>query len=127
MSGWSDPQWYRLWGEWGRRSVRDRHHRGLPALLQPVALTVHLQDVNVVCQPVEQRSGQSLRSEHIGPLVERQFNSRGHALFHCDPAPAGRWGRPERRRCWTGKLALQQIRIGTKPSVRISPLRRCSH
>ena len=58
--------------DWGRRSVRGRHHRGLPVLSQPVALAVHPEDVDVVCQPVEQRIGESHRSEHLGPLVERQ-------------------------------------------------------
>ena len=32
----------------------------------------------MVCQPVQQRTGQPLRSEHIGPLVERQVGGHKH-------------------------------------------------
>ena len=42
------------------------------ALFQPVAVAVHLQDMDVVGHPVEQCAGQLLRSEHAGPLVEWQ-------------------------------------------------------
>jgi len=42
------------------------------ALLKPIAVAVHLQDMNVVGQPVEQGAGQPLGGEHAGPLVERQ-------------------------------------------------------
>ena len=62
----------------GRGSVRGQHVGGLSALLQTVALTVHRQDVHVVCQPVQQSPSQSLRSEHIGPLVERQVGGHKH-------------------------------------------------
>ena len=44
----------------------------LPAALEAVALAVHLQDVDVVCETVQQRAGEALRSEHLGPLVEGQ-------------------------------------------------------
>jgi len=44
---------------------------------EPLLVAVHLQDVDVVGQPVEQRAGQPLGGEHAGPLVERQIvNSR---------------------------------------------------
>ena len=33
---------------------------------------VHLQDMDVVGEPVQQRAGEAFRSEHLGPLVERQ-------------------------------------------------------
>ena len=43
--------------------------------LQPIALAVHLQDVHVVRQTVEQRPGQALRAEHARPLVKPDLNS----------------------------------------------------
>ena len=49
---------------------------GLPALSEPVALAVHLQDVNVVSKAVQQRSVQPRRAEHFGPFVEGQVG--GH-------------------------------------------------
>ena len=44
----------------------------MPALLEAVALAVHLQDVNSVSEAVQQGAGQSLRAEDLGPLVEGQ-------------------------------------------------------
>ena len=50
----------------------------------------------MVRQPVQQRAGQSLRSEHIGPLVERQVggdadsNGAGRARKAVTP----RWRKP---------------------------------
>ena len=44
----------------------------LPAVLRPVALAIHLQDVDVMGEPVQQRPGEALRSEDLGPFVERQ-------------------------------------------------------
>ena len=41
------------------------------ALVETVAVAVHLQDMNVVCEPVQQRPGQALGTEHLGPLIER--------------------------------------------------------
>ena len=38
--------------------------------LRRVALTVHLQNVDVVGEPVQQRSGEAFRSEALGPPVE---------------------------------------------------------
>src|SRR5258705_5283559 len=43
------------------------------ALFEPIAVAVHFEDVDVVGQPVEQRTGQPLGPEHAGPLVERQI------------------------------------------------------
>ncbi len=43
---------------------------GLPAVLEAVAVPVHLQDVDMVGEAVEQGSGEPLRAEHLGPLVE---------------------------------------------------------
>ena len=42
----------------------------LPAALEAVAVAVHLQDVDVVGEPVQQGSGEPLGSEDVGPLVE---------------------------------------------------------
>src|SRR6266852_9701316 len=42
----------------------------LLALFEAIAVAVHFEDVDVVCQPVEQRAGQPLGPEHAGPFVE---------------------------------------------------------
>ena len=42
------------------------------ALPEAVALTVHLQDVNAVCEPVQQGARQPLRAKDLRPLVEGQ-------------------------------------------------------
>ena len=54
------------------RIIRDLGDNALPAALQSVALAVHLQDVHVVGETVEQRSGEALRAEDLAPLVEGQ-------------------------------------------------------
>ena len=41
-----------------------------PAALEPVAGAVHLQDVDVVGEPVQQGSDEALRTEDRGPLIE---------------------------------------------------------
>ena len=43
------------------------------ALFESIAVAVHFEDVDVVGQSVEQRTGQPLGPEHAGPLVERQI------------------------------------------------------
>lgn len=43
------------------------------ALLEAEALAVHLEDVNVMGEAVEQRAGQALGAEDAGPLVEGQI------------------------------------------------------
>src|SRR5207249_10438669 len=43
------------------------------ALFEPIAVAVHFEDVDVVGQSVEQRTGQPLGPEHAGPLVEWQI------------------------------------------------------
>ena len=45
----------------------------LPAALEAVAVAVHLQDVDVVGEPVQQRSGEPFRAEDLGPLIEGQI------------------------------------------------------
>jgi hypothetical protein len=42
------------------------------AVLEPEAVAVHLEDVNVVSKAIEQRAGEALGGEHAGPLVEGQ-------------------------------------------------------
>ena len=48
--------------------------RGLTpaALVEPIAVAVHLEDVDVMGEAVEQRAGQAFGAEHLGPFVERQ-------------------------------------------------------
>ena len=43
------------------------------ALFEPVAVAVHLEDMDMVGQPVEESAGQALGGEHAGPLVEGQI------------------------------------------------------
>ena len=50
-------------------------------MLEAVALAVHLQDVDMVGEAVQQRSGQAFRPEDPGPLVEGQVGG------HQDGAP----------------------------------------
>jgi hypothetical protein len=45
----------------------------LLALFEPVALTVHFEDVDMVSQAVEQRAGQPFRPKHASPFVKRQI------------------------------------------------------
>ena len=47
-----------------------------PAALEAVALAVHLQDVDVVGEPVQQRPGEPFRAEDLSPLVEGQVGGR---------------------------------------------------
>ena len=49
------------------------HPRGTPPLgsgSPRPAVAVHLQDVDVVGEPVQQRDGEALRTEYFGPFVE---------------------------------------------------------
>ena len=52
------------------------------ALPETIAVAVHLENVDVVGEPIEQRTGQPLGAEHAGPFVERQIagNDGGAAL-----------------------------------------------
>ena len=58
-------------GASGCRSGGSASFFGL-ALFEAIAFAVHLEDVDVVGEPVEERAGEALRAEHLGPLVERQ-------------------------------------------------------
>ena len=42
----------------------------LPAALDPVAVAVHFQDMDMVGEPVQQRLGEPLGAEHVGPFVK---------------------------------------------------------
>ena len=65
------------------KSVHDDVARGLgsaqkqqyslPAPLEAVAPAVHLQDVDMVSEPVRQATGQSLRAEYVCPFVKRRI------------------------------------------------------
>ena len=46
------------------------------ALVETIALAVHLQDMDMVGEPVQQCAGQTFRAEYLGPFVERQVG--GH-------------------------------------------------
>ena len=54
---------------------------GSPAALESVALAVHLQDVHVVGEAVQQRAGEPFRAEDLGPLIEWEVGG------HQDGAP----------------------------------------
>ena len=100
--------WIRVDWDWSRRSVR-----GLSALLQPVALTAHLEDVAVVGQPVEQSTGEPLRSKQLSPLFERRL-----VVTMTEPL-SYRWLKTSES---SSALVLDR---GTKPSTQmISSLRR---
>ena len=43
------------------------------ALAESIAVAIHLEDVDVVGQPIEQCSGQTFGAEGFGPFVEGQF------------------------------------------------------
>ena len=44
----------------------------LAALVEPIAVAVHLEDVDVVGEAVEERAGEPLGAEYLGPFVEGQ-------------------------------------------------------
>ena len=52
-------------------------------MAEPIAVAVHLEDVDVVGQPIEQCAGQAFGAEGFGPLVEWQVagDHRGTALI----------------------------------------------
>jgi len=53
------------------------------ALTEAIAVALHLEDADVMCQPVEQRAGEALGTEGFGPLVEGQIagDQRGAAFI----------------------------------------------
>ena len=46
------------------------------ALLEPEALAIHLEDMDVVCEPVEERVGEALRGKHLGRSRRRRRPDR---------------------------------------------------
>ena len=59
------------WSSVGARSVRFSF-LGVAGLLEAIALAVHLEDVDVVGDPVQQRAGEALGAEDFGPFIERR-------------------------------------------------------
>ena len=55
----------------------------LLAVFEPVALAIHLQNVDVVREPVEQGPGQPLAAQDFGPFIEWQIagHQRGAPLI----------------------------------------------
>ena len=52
------------------------------ALIETIAVVVHLQDMDMVGEPVEQCPGQAFGAEHLGSLVEGQIaGHQGGAAF----------------------------------------------
>ena len=52
--------------------------RPLSGIFQAIAFAGRFQDVAVVRQPVQDGAGQSLATEHLGPLLERQVRRHDH-------------------------------------------------
>ena len=50
---------------------------GLPALLEAEAIPVHLQDIDMVGETVEEGPGEPFRAKDLGPLVEVMANQWG--------------------------------------------------
>ena len=54
---------------------------------EAVAVAVHLQDMDVVGEPVQQRAGEAFRSEHPGPFVEMNLRmDRATAIITLYPS-----------------------------------------
>ena len=70
---------------WSRWLEPVRRFWGVPpffALVEPIAVAVHLQDMDMVCEAVQQGSCQALRAEHLGPLIEGKIaGQQGGAAF----------------------------------------------
>ena len=61
----------------------------MAALIKAVAVSVHLQDVNVVGKPVQQCASQPFGAEDFGPFLEGQVAGAGRdnsALIEKDKA-----------------------------------------
>ena len=104
----------------------------LPAALEAVALAVHLQDVHVVSEAVQQRAGEAFRSEHLRPLIE------GKVGDYQDGAPLIAWAEDleaqfvDDQKAEAGQIPLQVEQPSLTPgppAVRftsVSPARRPS-
>ena len=69
-----------LLGSGGRSSCRS--FADLLTLFEPVAVAVHLQDMDMVREPVEQGSRQAFGAEDLSPFIEGEIagDQRGAAL-----------------------------------------------
>ena len=66
----------------------------MSAFSQTVALTVHLQNMDMVRQTIEKRASEPFGTEGVGPFIERQV--RGHQCGTTFEATGGRLS-PSRR------------------------------
>ena len=108
----------------------------LPAALEPVALAVHLQDMDAVGEPVQQRAGEAFRTEHPGPLIEGQVggDQDGPALVALaedleeEVSPGGGQGDEAQfvddQQAEAGKLPLQVEQPSLVPGLQRSALPR---
>ena len=60
-------------GQFLRSSFRPELGLAGTALAEAIAVAVHLEDADVMCQPVEQQAGEAQGTEGFGPLVEGQI------------------------------------------------------
>ena len=67
------------------------------ALLEAVPLAVHLQDVHVVGEAVQQRAGQPFRPQHFGQLLKGQVAGHQRRATLVTDCGCGRKG-PKKRR-----------------------------
>ena len=72
---WSELRVFRFFRDLGINALGSN---ALPAVSEAVAVAVHLQDVDVVSEAVQQRSGEAFRPEDLGPLVEGKVGAH-----HC--------------------------------------------
>jgi hypothetical protein len=49
------------------------------ALLEPIAVAVHFQDVDMVREAIEQRTGEAFGGEHARPILERKVGGDDRA------------------------------------------------
>ncbi len=47
-------------------------------VVEPITFAARFEDVTTVCQAVQDGSGESLGTEHLGPLLERQVRRDDH-------------------------------------------------
>ena len=72
-------QYRRMLADWVVRGlgviwvVRSMGRGVLPAALEAVALAIHLQNVDMVGEPVQQCSCEPFRAKYLGPLIKGQL------------------------------------------------------
>ena len=90
------------------------------ALGEPVAVAIHLEDGDMVGQPVEQRAGEAFGAEGLGPFVEGQVaGDQGSAALVALADP-----RLRRRRCRTSTACakISATRSATSSGLSSSPI-----